>query len=1008
MSVETRLVAALLVATAAAYLLTPVAIRAANHLDFFDQPKGYKGHATPIPYLGGSAVLAAFLLALLALAGDAARTVPLLAATAVLWAVGTVDDRRHLSPALRVAVEVTLALGLWGAGLGWELGHGDALDAALTVIWVVGVVNAFNLFDNMDGATSTMGAVVGGAVAILGVVDQDPWLTAGGAALAGACLGFIPYNLARPHARIFLGDGGSMPVGLVAATLVMTGASAAASGLEAVALGLLLVGVPATDTALVIISRRRKGISVLTGGRDHLTHRVRRRVGTARAVAVTLGAVQALVAVVALVALGAGPATIIGVAVVVLAAGGTAIALMEREEDRLVMAGDVVVPQEALDQARERRGASWSLGDVALVVFALGAALSPLAFGYYGTATWVPIGLALTVIAAMGAIRRPPHLTLSARLVVGGLAAIGLLALLSSGWATSADLAGVDANRWIVLAVVAGLAVLLVRSPRRELLAVGVLSAGITVVAVVVLVKMLGSSAPELFLTGRLHQPLGYVNAEATVFLMGAWLLFFAAERPQLWLAGPALGIASLLASLALLSQSRGAALAAAAGVVAMVAFIPGRTRRATALLCLAAGMAVAARPLLDVLTSIDSPAGLPTAEAVHAAARGALVGGIVTGALWTAATVVRSQLSASAQQLARRAIQISFGIAAVAAISLAVTSAGRISREADAQWAAFTSVSRAEPAAVQAPPADGSRLFSGAGNRYDYWRVAWDAFERNPVAGIGAGNFTSVWLRERRVGEDVRQPHSIQLQVLSELGVLGGVALLAVLAGLLGGILATGRHVRAGLVAPGVAAGATGAAVTWLAHTSVDWQHLLPGVTAIALLSAAVLVRRRPLPSGAAGTANEPGTADATPPRPRRAVEVAAFGATAIVIAIAGATLTRQAVADHARAQAYELLRADPQAAIVQADRSLRLNDASLRSLYVKAAAQARLDQAAAAEATLRRATQTDPSNPVPWALLGDLATRRGNDAQAKAFYRRAAALSPLDSGLQRQAGAG
>src|SRR5919199_1827079 len=109
------------------------------------------------------------------------------------------------------------------------LALGGAADLALTIVWVVAVVNAFNLFDNMDGAASTMALVVSAGVVGMGVVHDDTWLAVAAATLCGACLGFLPHNLASP-ARIFLGDGGSMPVGFAVAALVMNGSAEAVPG----------------------------------------------------------------------------------------------------------------------------------------------------------------------------------------------------------------------------------------------------------------------------------------------------------------------------------------------------------------------------------------------------------------------------------------------------------------------------------------------------------------------------------------------------------------------------------------------------------------------------------------------------------------------------------------------------------------------------------------------------------------------------------------------------------
>ena len=253
MPLEIRLLIGLALSSAMVYAATPLAIRVAARLDFYDKPRGYKGHAQPTPYLGGAAVVAAFVLVVLLLTREPSHTLPVLGGVVVLWAVGTIDDRRTLPPLHRVVVEVALAAMLWVLGLGWSLGLGEIPDLLATIVWIVAVVNAFNLFDNMDGASSTMALVVAGAVAVLGALQSDVWLAVTGAALCGACLGFLPHNLSRPSARIFLGDGGSMPIGFAIASLVMIGASAAAAQWQALVMGLLLVGVP----ALVAKPRKR-------------------------------------------------------------------------------------------------------------------------------------------------------------------------------------------------------------------------------------------------------------------------------------------------------------------------------------------------------------------------------------------------------------------------------------------------------------------------------------------------------------------------------------------------------------------------------------------------------------------------------------------------------------------------------------------------------------------------------------------------------------------------------
>jgi UDP-GlcNAc:undecaprenyl-phosphate GlcNAc-1-phosphate transferase len=223
----------------------------------------------------------------------------------VLWVIGTADDRATVSVTLRVAVEVALAVALYYLGHGWRIFHVEPLDLALTILWVVGVVNAFNLMDNMDGAAATAAGVSSlgaGTLALLsGKTEWAPLCFA----VAGACFGFLPYNLARP-ARIFMGDGGSLPVGIMVAALTMSVVRSEYLGPKGVIVGALLVGLVILDTTLVTYSRARGGRPVLSGGHDHLTHRIVDRLGTPSAVAGTLAVTQFVVCAIAIAGARAG------------------------------------------------------------------------------------------------------------------------------------------------------------------------------------------------------------------------------------------------------------------------------------------------------------------------------------------------------------------------------------------------------------------------------------------------------------------------------------------------------------------------------------------------------------------------------------------------------------------------------------------------------------------------------------------------------------------------------
>jgi UDP-GlcNAc:undecaprenyl-phosphate/decaprenyl-phosphate GlcNAc-1-phosphate transferase len=306
---ELRLTLAFAIGFGAALVTVPLAIRVAWRTDFLDRPVGYKKHARATPYLGGAAVMLAFLPAALLLGGGASQFGVIVVCALGLAVVGVVDDRVGLGPLPRVLAEVAAATALWSAGLAWYVSESETVNLLVAIFWVVGVVNAFNLMDNLDGAAGTVGTVSAAGAGVLATVEGDPVLGALALSLAGACGGFLPFNLARP-ASIFLGDGGSMPLGFVVAAVVMGISEHAGLGQAAVVAAALFVGLPALDTALVVLSRRRRGTAVLSGARDHLTHRLLGSLRTPRAVALALGLTQATLCVVGLLLFQAASAAV--------------------------------------------------------------------------------------------------------------------------------------------------------------------------------------------------------------------------------------------------------------------------------------------------------------------------------------------------------------------------------------------------------------------------------------------------------------------------------------------------------------------------------------------------------------------------------------------------------------------------------------------------------------------------------------------------------------------------
>ena len=293
MSGSLRLELAFLLAFGSTLVLTPLAILLARRTDFYDHPVGYKGHFQPTPYLGGCAVVGGFLAAA-ALTGWGADELPPIAAGAFgLLVLGTLDDRHMMGPLPRVLIVVAAAATLSFADLGWSIFSSDLLNLIATIVFVLGVVNAYNLMDNMDGATGAVAVATGLVIGVLAASQGSVHLGAIAVALSGACAGFLRFNLASP-ARIFLGDGGSMPIGFILAAATMSLPTSGHLSWALIPVTVVLVGLPALDTTLVVVSRIRRNAGVFTGGRDHLTHRLQPKVGSARHVAVVLALLQAL------------------------------------------------------------------------------------------------------------------------------------------------------------------------------------------------------------------------------------------------------------------------------------------------------------------------------------------------------------------------------------------------------------------------------------------------------------------------------------------------------------------------------------------------------------------------------------------------------------------------------------------------------------------------------------------------------------------------------------------
>src|SRR5271165_3802624 len=248
-----------------------------------DLPGPRKVHLQPIPLLGGLAMYVAVVLAILFAfhAPARAQIAGILAGATLVAAVGIMDDRGLLHHQIKLFVAMPLAAvilllsGVHAQVFSLLVGGrtGDVLDAALTIVWVVGITASFSILDHMDGLCAGIAAMASIFFAMIAYLNGQTLVTTLAAAVLGAAAGFLRWNF-KP-AKIFMGDGGAMFLGFLMATLGLKlrveNATTAASWLAP----LLILGVTIFDTTLVTISRSRRGLlPFATPGKDHAAHRL--------------------------------------------------------------------------------------------------------------------------------------------------------------------------------------------------------------------------------------------------------------------------------------------------------------------------------------------------------------------------------------------------------------------------------------------------------------------------------------------------------------------------------------------------------------------------------------------------------------------------------------------------------------------------------------------------------------------------------------------------------------
>jgi UDP-GlcNAc:undecaprenyl-phosphate GlcNAc-1-phosphate transferase len=285
--------------------------RIAISKEILDRPNSnHKSHTSPTPYLGGVAIAIGVLIvtySALIMSGAGANNfwlaTSLLGPAVTIGVIGLWDDVKNLHPMPRfigqsIAGVVVASILIFTNNLGNPTGS-TLLDMFITILWIVGICNSINFFDNLDGGAAGTTAISAIGLSILTLSNGQTFLAALSLVVAGATLGFLIWN--KSPARIYMGDAGALFLGVLIATIAVRLNPETDSRFASFAIPILLLAIPILDTTVAVISRLRRGVSPFQGGKDHLSHRLIRTGLSRKVTAILLWLLSAIFAVIAII-----------------------------------------------------------------------------------------------------------------------------------------------------------------------------------------------------------------------------------------------------------------------------------------------------------------------------------------------------------------------------------------------------------------------------------------------------------------------------------------------------------------------------------------------------------------------------------------------------------------------------------------------------------------------------------------------------------------------------------
>ena len=291
-------------------VLTPVMRKIAIATDVVDRPNSsHKSHKKPVPYLGGVAIIIGVITVSYSASLFSQFTsstfwlvTSVLGPALLLGLIGLWDDIRNSPPLPRFIAQTfagvfTASILITTDNIGNPTGS-SIFDSIITVVWLVGICNSINFFDNLDGGAAGTVAISSIALAILALNGDQYLIAALSTVTAGATLGFLVWN--KSPAKIYMGDAGALFLGVLLATLTVRFEPNTQTQIGSYLIPILLLAIPILDTTVAVFSRVRRHLSPFQGGQDHLSHRLIRAGLSRKQAAFTLWSFSAFFAAVAL------------------------------------------------------------------------------------------------------------------------------------------------------------------------------------------------------------------------------------------------------------------------------------------------------------------------------------------------------------------------------------------------------------------------------------------------------------------------------------------------------------------------------------------------------------------------------------------------------------------------------------------------------------------------------------------------------------------------------------